>query len=301
MNSYGSWIATEINLHHDSFIKEAFNRLLAADEMKIFWDLNPSTPRHPIYTEYIDKYAHLPGYNYCHFTLEDNINVPKDRQEKIKAQYDVNSVWYKRDILGLRMIAEGLIYRQFADNPHMYITDNKIIPKGIINIGVDFGGDKSKNAFVATLINTQKETLTVLRSERYEPRTPETLYNQAIDFVKVIIMEYGKVDMIYADDAEQVLKRGLQARLIEEGLNVQVKNSIKNPIIDRIRAVNILFATNRILLTENTKSLQEALSEAVWDPDKFEDIRLDNGTSDIDTLDAFEYSFERFIRTLTGV
>lgn len=29
-----------------------------------------------------------------------------------------------------------------------------------------------------------------------------------------------------------------------------------------------------------------------------EDVRLDNGTSDIDTLDAFEYSFERYIPRL---
>ena len=29
-----------------------------------------------------------------------------------------------------------------------------------------------------------------------------------------------------------------------------------------------------------------------------EEIRLDNGTSDIDTLDAFEYSFERYIPRL---
>ncbi len=29
-NSYGMWIATEINLHADSFIREAFNRQLAA-------------------------------------------------------------------------------------------------------------------------------------------------------------------------------------------------------------------------------------------------------------------------------
>ena len=27
-NSYGMWIATEINLHHDSTVKEAFNRRL---------------------------------------------------------------------------------------------------------------------------------------------------------------------------------------------------------------------------------------------------------------------------------
>lgn len=56
-NSYGMWIATEINLHHDNTIKEAFNRQLAAKRRKIFWDLNPDHPKAPIYVEYIDKYA----------------------------------------------------------------------------------------------------------------------------------------------------------------------------------------------------------------------------------------------------
>lgn len=44
-NSYGMWIATEINLHHDNTIKEAFNRQLAAKNRKIFWDLNPDHPK----------------------------------------------------------------------------------------------------------------------------------------------------------------------------------------------------------------------------------------------------------------
>ena len=43
-NSYGMWIATEINLHHDNTIKEAFNRQLAAKKRKIYWDLNPEHP-----------------------------------------------------------------------------------------------------------------------------------------------------------------------------------------------------------------------------------------------------------------
>lgn len=47
------------------------------------------------------------------------------------------------------------------------------------------------------------------------------------------------------------------------------------------------------------ETLRDAFQGAVYD-DKVvgEDIRLDNGTSDIDTLDAFEYSFERYIPRL---
>lgn len=50
------WIATEINLHHDNTIKEAFNRQLAAKRRKIFWDLNPEHPKAPIYANYLDVY-----------------------------------------------------------------------------------------------------------------------------------------------------------------------------------------------------------------------------------------------------
>ena len=105
-NSYGLWIATEINEHYDStdsrtsFIKVATGRQAAALRPMTLWDLNPSRPNHPIYTDYIDRYRDegLDGYQYQHFTMDDNLSIPVDRREAIKAQYDPNSVWYRRDI-----------------------------------------------------------------------------------------------------------------------------------------------------------------------------------------------------------
>ena len=112
-NSYGMWIATEINLHHDKTIKEAFNRQLAAKNRKIFWDLNPEHPKAPIYVQYLDPYAEkakkgelIGGYNYRHFNIFQNINIPEDRLREIVAQYDEGSIWYIRDIEGKRSIAE---------------------------------------------------------------------------------------------------------------------------------------------------------------------------------------------------
>ena len=120
-NSYGMWIATEINLHHDNFIKEAFNRQLAAVNRKIFWDLNPEHPKAPIYKNYIDVYAEkaaagtlLGGYNYRHFDIFQNATIPQQRLQEIISQYDEGSIWYIRDILGQRTIAEGLIYQKIA-------------------------------------------------------------------------------------------------------------------------------------------------------------------------------------------
>ena len=52
-------------------------------------------------------------------------------------------------------------------------------------------------------------------------------------------------------------------------------------------------------MTHDCKSLEKAFESAVYDDKKLDDVRLDNGTSDIDTLDAFEYSFERYITKYT--
>ena len=79
-NSYGLWIATEINEHFDSedsrtsFVKVALGRQLAAKKAMVLWDLNPCNPKHRIYADYIDKYQEsgLPGAistNYSQYTI----------------------------------------------------------------------------------------------------------------------------------------------------------------------------------------------------------------------------------------
>ena len=121
-NSYGLWIATEINEHYDaqdsrtSFIKVAFGRQLAAEQPFVLWDLNPCSPAHHIYEDYIDKYlTEYNGYLYEHFTIDDNLSIPPERRAEIEQQYVVGSVWYRRDILGERCIAEGLIYPMWEE------------------------------------------------------------------------------------------------------------------------------------------------------------------------------------------
>ena len=177
-NSYGMWIGTEINLHHKSFVQEAFNRSIAADKRKIWWDLNPDNPKSWIYTEYIDKYQQdaadckfLGGYNYAHFTIDDNINISDQRKAEVKSQYDPTSIWYKRDILGLRIAAEGLIFQSFANDPEKYIIPESQLDKSkitSIQIGIDFGGNKSKTTFVATAFIEGFKKLVVIADHKID-------------------------------------------------------------------------------------------------------------------------------------
>lgn len=303
-NSYGMWIATEINLHHVDTIKECFNRIAAAKDRKIFWDLNPSNPKHFIYEEHIEKYRSLDeaigGVNYQHFTIRDNATLDDERINQIELQYDPDSVWYKRDILGLRVVAEGLVYRQFSDNPSAYLKEDRVTGLKLIQIGVDFGGNGSKHAMVASGITMSNEVI-ALKSQLFEPDNPTTLNNQLIDFIREVERNYGQITVIYADSAEQVLIKGMQKALLDEDITIKIKNSIKNKITDRIRLVNSLIVTNRFFYTKNCNTLVDALTQAVYEDDKQEDVRLDNGTSDIDTLDAFEYSIEKHINLLMKV
>lgn len=313
-NSYGMWIATEINLHHDNTIKEAFNRQLAAKRRKIFWDLNPEHPKAPIYVDYLDKYEKkakagelLGGYNYQHFNIFENVNITKERLAEIVSQYDPDSIWYIRDIEGKRSIADGLIYVKLATS--IAASDNKyLIPvKAVqelnkrgglmeINVGVDFGGNGSGHAFVSSAPTVGYERLIALASEWHdaEGTDPDDLADMFVKFIKKIIETYGYVTHVYCDSAEQVLMRGLKSALVKNNMgNIKVQNAVKDKITDRIFTLTALTAKDRFYYTEDCQSLTEAISMAVWNPKNMELERLDDGTSDIDTLDAFEYSYER--------
>lgn len=139
-NSYGMWIATEINLHHESMIQEAFNRQLASKTRRVFWDLNPSSPANFIYKDYIDKFEETYGerYNYEHFTIRDNATITEERIRDIESQYDKNSVWYRRDILGERCNAEGLVYPMFNKDIHV-VRKGDVQTEGDYYVSSDYG------------------------------------------------------------------------------------------------------------------------------------------------------------------
>lgn len=158
------------------------------------------------------------------------------------------------------------------------------------------------------------DSLIVLKSRRYvegEPDPdnpnrklydidPDMLASLFLRFVQSIITDYGFVSKVYADSAEQVLMRGLHTKLKSNGLgNIRVVNALKSKITGRIFAAIMLAAQTRLFYTEDCESWREAISMAVWNPKSLEMERLDDGSSDIDTLDAFEYTYERDIKKYT--
>ena len=165
-------------------------------------------------------------------------------------------------------------------------------------IGVDFGGGTSAHAFCC-MGYTVKGRLVVLDEYREKQvLDPNRLSIQFVDFVRRCRARWLVTD-VWCDSAEQTLINGLRAAAASAGIGVNIGNAMKRPINDRIRATCILMGAGRFFVARNCRETIDALKSALWDSGKpTEDVRLDNGTTNVDNLDAMEYSFERDIPVL---
>ena len=297
----GGAYCDELTLFPKDFFVMLLSRL-RVEGAKLIATTNPDVPTHWLKMEYLDNKALCDNLLSVFFHIDDNTMLPAEYVESLKKEY--TGVYYDRFIRGDWVVANGAIYKVFSDSPSVYDVGITSIPQlphfDYINIGLDFGGNGSQHALAASGITNGCGELYALKTERIpaEGMTPQALYKRVYDFCEKVCNLYGTVSAVYADSAEQTLIAGL--RLALKPLGVVVKNSLKRQINDLIRAATMLMGGGRFfMISEDCGSLIDAFKGAVWD-DKVigKEERLDNGTSDIDTLDAFEYSFEKFIPQL---
>lgn len=308
-NSYGGWIATEINEHYDcedsrtSFIKVAMARQIASVHPFTLWDLNPSNPNADIYKNYIDKFMGLDWYRYEHFNIFDNATMSQERIEEIQNKYDKNSVWYKRDILGERMVAEGLVFPYFANNCKPYLFKYQSLKEKMkeegkrfshLIIGVDFGDNGSKYSWHLTGFTSDWDYMWALDEgdmEKSNAIDATKFCKSFVRFYKRCIECYGYVEWIFCDSASNTLINTLRAYFYAEGLDGSIIAPVKkNELTDRPITVDSLLVTGRLKIEEHCKNLINALSELVWDEKK--DIPKDDNVNNInDDWDSFCYTF----------
>lgn len=181
-NSYGMWLATEVNIHHRDTITEAFNRQLAAKVRRVFWDLNPINPGAWIYKDYIDRFPETfaGDYNYQHFTIFDNESIPPERIDEIKRQYIPGTIWYRRDIEGERCIAEGLVYPMYHDA----IEDTYTGERTDYRLSIDYG---TMNAFCALKWVKSPDGIWHIVDEYYYSGREEGHQKTDADYVKDLV------------------------------------------------------------------------------------------------------------------
>lgn len=293
----------EVALMPQSFVNQATGRC-SVDGSKFWFNCNPDNPQHFFYTEWI-KQNKAKKLIYLHFTMDDNLSL----SEKVKARYRAmyTGVFFKRFILGLWVVADGLCFEQFANEPDKWLKDEADKDINFISIGVDFGGTNSKTTFVATAVHGNFDRIGVIKNYKLDgPKgtiDANRLNAEFVRFVKELQKEYkAPVKYAFCDCADTYLIAGIKNAVKSAGLGLAVGDSDKGTIIDRIVCVNTLLNMGRVYLLRSCSQTINALRSAMWDSKAAEkgiDKRKDDFTTDIDTCDAFEYSISRFISRLT--
>jgi PBSX family phage terminase large subunit len=270
--------------------------------------LNPESPTHWL-KQFIDR-QDIDIYNQT-YTIFDNEFLPKAFVDNLCKEYE-GTVYYNRYILGQWCNAEGLIYRRFADNPDKYSfkyesvqNDNGLwednLPDGETIVGIDYGGTKSGQAFVCTRISRDYSKVIVMASQRIVGELDaKDLENAQIEFMRYCRNKYHcEIDYAYPDNEETVHIRSLRNRCEDLGWSTIVRGCNKEAINDRIKCQLAMLSYDVFrYVAGECDTLVKAMESALWDDTKAEDTRLDNFTTDIDSLDAYEYSFERYIRKI---
>lgn len=295
-NSYGLWIATEINEHYDcddsrsSFIKVAFGRQVAAQKPLVLWDLNPCNPQHSIYSNYIDKYldGYVGGYQYQHFTINDNYSISAQRRAEIESQYVIGSIWYRRDILGERCIAEGLVYPRFEE------AICKPFKGGFSDYGIsiDYG---TQNATAALLWGFRGGLWYVAKEYYYSGRDKgiqktdeeycddiENTFSEAIEFKR---LKGEKIQIIVDPSAASFIA----------ALRKRKKFRIKpadNSVIDGIRNTGTAMYSQKIKIFDTCIYLIGELQGYCWIPNAAEDAPIKENDHACDSLRYFVQTME---------
>lgn len=316
-NTYGMAYVTEANECHEKFLKEVFDRTLSSENRKVFHDLNPKAPNHWYYTEILKFHEEQQiknpnyGYNFTHFNIFNNLSITNDKLKTILSTYDKTSIWYKRDILGQRIASAGVLFGEIANNKMRYITDKMM--SGYITTGVDFGKNGSDHAFCSQIISRAYREVLVIRSDEVDcSKDTEEIKDDGgigqklkgleigfIKHIKEVLKITGRIDCIFPDSAEPALIDFLISCLRKNGLSIPVKGSLKIEIKDRIYMFGLLFMQDRIkFLNKGTDYIITGFQEAMQDEEAEDDRWLDDGTSDIDILDACNYGIEQWYAQL---
>jgi PBSX family phage terminase large subunit len=301
----------EVALMPQSFVTQAEARC-SVEGAKYWYNCNPKGPNHYFKKEYIDMAKNKNLY-YLHFLMEDNLTMSDKTRERYKNRFF--GVFYKRNVLGLWVTAEGKIYTTFTENnviktKEWYEKDENgkwkhPLRQSIIlaTIGIDFGGNKSSTAFNCTTFTRGYKDIITVKERRYKQELdPGTLEKNFIEFVIECKAEYPNLVTAYADSAEQILIRGLKLAVLRAKLAITISNAKKKEIIDRIRFYCALMGQIRYHIVDCCPETIQAFDDAVWEQDekkaKEEDVRLDDGSTNIDNLDAQEYSTEPFMKVM---
>lgn len=267
MTSFGAYI-NEASLAKKEVFAEIVSRC-SGTGARILGDTNPDNPEHWLKKDYIDN----PSKNIqsFHFELDDNTFLTDRYRNNIK-ESTPSGMFYDRDIKGLWVSAEGVVYQDFDASKH-YIHSKDLPPLATYYCGVDWGYEHWGSIVVIGETEKGEAYLIEEHASKYEE------IDYWVDVARGIQERYGSRVPFYCDSArpEHV------ARFNREGL--KAINADKSRL-SGVEAVAKRFKTDRFFVCKDkTKRFPEEIYQYIWDKKKGEPIKEHD-----DVLDAVRYA-----------
>ena len=273
----------EVALMPESFVNQATGRC-SVDGSKFWFNCNPAGPYHWFKLNWIDKRAEN-NLLYLHFILDDNLSLSEKIKERYRTRY--TGVFYKRYILGLWAMAEGIIYDMFSEESHVKSVLNfcrKLIDGGRY-VSIDYG---TQNATVFLLWNKGTDGIWYCIREYYysgrDTGEQKTDANYADDLKTWL--DGTKIRALIVDPSAASFIAELQSR----GYTIMPAN---NDVEDGIRRVGTLLNLGKILFSSSCVNTIMEFASYVWDnkaADRGEDKPIKQHDHAMDAVRYFCYT-----------
>lgn len=242
----------EVALMPKSFVEQALARCSVTGS-KLWFNCNPEGPEHWFRKEWIlqpEKHKAL----HLHFTMDDNPSLSQENRERYESMY--SGIFYQRYILGLWVMAEGLIYDMFSPTDNVYKEPPIDLEwTGVRTIACDYG---TTNPTVFLNIYDYDGTVYVNQEYRWDSRQEHK----------------QKTDKEYADDLVSFMGKDVCAVLVDPSAASFIAElrsrgvyvvQAENDVLDGIRKASTLFQTKRILIHESCSGLLDEIGTYIWD------------------------------------
>lgn len=240
----------EAALMPQSFVNQATARC-SIEGSKLWFNCNPSGPYHWFKLEFLDKLKEKNMFH-LHFTMDDNLSLSDKIKDRYKRLY--SGVFYQRYILGLWVLAEGIIYDMFNQDKHIKKTEDRRYTDHYVSI--DYG---TQNPTTFGLWGLYENVWYKIKEYHYDGRenskqkTDQEYYEDLKDFthgfkIKGVIVDPSAASFI------ALLKKN----------SVRVLKA-KNEVIDGIRNVATALNDGLILYNDCCKETFREYSSYTWD------------------------------------
>lgn len=248
----------EVALMPESFVNQATGRCSVTGS-KFWFNCNPGSPRHWFNINWIKKYKDKKMI-YLHFTMDDNLSLSEEIKETYRSLYV--GVFFKRYILGLWCVADGLVYSMFDEKKHVVHGKCKEYPQYVVSI--DYG---TVNPFSCGLWGSNTKEACRVREVYYNSREEgkerlddEAYYKMMDEMIGDTKILYIIIDPSAASFKETVKKHGKY-----------VIKDANNDVLDGIRVVTTFLVKGILKVHESCTNTIEEFGLYAWDEESGED------------------------------